>query len=174
LRRSLVPISSNARPNCNAPAIPLLEKAVRPSPRDPFLYLWSSRIGFAHLLQSRIDEAMVWLERSRRTNPAFSSTRLLLASACGLKSESHRAADELAEALRLFGNDRFSAVARVRINSTWNTPNVHDWFENIFLVGLAQGWTAGGMNAVHFRAIELQPEPHIAAREFVRYTCAQL
>jgi len=117
-------------------AIPLLERAVRLSPRDPYLYLWSSRIGFAHLLQSRIDEAMVWLEMSRRANPAFGATRLLLASAYGLKGESHRAAAELAEALRLIGNDRFSTVARVRINSSWNTSIVHDWFENIYLAGL--------------------------------------
>jgi adenylate cyclase len=117
-------------------AIPLLEKAVRLSPRDPYLYLWSSRIGFAHLLQSRIDEAMVWFEMSRRANPAFGSTRLLLASAYGLKGESHRAAAELTEALRLIGNDRFSTVARVRINSSWNTSIVHDWFENIYLAGL--------------------------------------
>jgi adenylate cyclase len=116
--------------------IQFLEKAARLSPRDPNLFLWSSRLGVAHLLQSRTDDAIVWLEKSRRANPAFSFTRLLLASAYELKGESHRAADELAEALRLFGNDRFSTVARVRINSAWNTPILHDWFENIFLVGL--------------------------------------
>jgi cytochrome c-type biogenesis protein CcmH/NrfG len=29
-------------------AIPLLEKAIRLSPRDPFLYLWYTRLGAVH------------------------------------------------------------------------------------------------------------------------------
>jgi adenylate cyclase len=117
-------------------AIPLLEKAVRLSPRDPFLYLWSNRIGVAHLLQSRTDDAIVWLEKSRRANPGFPITRFFLAAAYGLKGETDRAAAELPEALRLTGNDRFSTIARVRINSTFNSPILHDRFENTYVAGL--------------------------------------
>jgi adenylate cyclase len=116
--------------------IQFLEKAVRLSPRDPGLYLWSSRIGVAHLFQSRTDDAIVWLEKSRRANPGFTSPRLPLAAAYGLKGETDRAAAELVEALRLIGNDRFSTIARVRINSLYNTPILHDGFENVYLAGL--------------------------------------
>ena len=116
--------------------IQFLEKAARLSPRDPSLYLWSFRIGFAYLFQSRADDAIVWLEKSRRANPGFPFTRLTLTSAYGLKGETDRAAAELAEALRLTGNDCFSTVARVRINSISNTPILHDRFENIYLAGL--------------------------------------
>lgn len=50
--------------------IPLVEKAMRLSPRDPHLYMWYKWIGEVHLLQSRIDEAIVWLEKARTANPA--------------------------------------------------------------------------------------------------------
>src|ERR1700730_14330907 len=49
-------------------AIPLQEQAIRISPRDPFIGIWYFRIGQAHLLQSRIDDAILWFERARSTN----------------------------------------------------------------------------------------------------------
>jgi tetratricopeptide (TPR) repeat protein len=42
--------------------IPLVQQAIRLSPRDPDLALWYQQIGFVHLLQSRTDEAITWLE----------------------------------------------------------------------------------------------------------------
>src|SRR5262249_13128815 len=41
------------------------ERAIRLSPRDPRLWNWYFRIGEAHLLQSRIDQAIDWLEKAR-------------------------------------------------------------------------------------------------------------
>ena len=58
-----------------------------------------------HLLQSRTDEAIVWLEKARNAMPAHPIFRLL-ASAYALKGETERAAAELAEARRLVGDDR--------------------------------------------------------------------
>jgi tetratricopeptide (TPR) repeat protein len=116
-------------------AIPLLEKAIRLGSRDPTLFLWSYRIAVAHLLQSRTDDAIVWLEKSRRANPGFPSTRFALAAAYGLKGETDRAAAELVEAQRLDGTDRFSTIPRARINSLYNTPILHDRYENSFLAG---------------------------------------
>jgi hypothetical protein len=40
--------------------IPLQEQALRLSPRDPLIGNMYCRIGAGHLLQSRIDEAIVW------------------------------------------------------------------------------------------------------------------
>jgi tetratricopeptide (TPR) repeat protein len=51
-------------------AIPFIEQAVRLSPRDSYIGVWYWRIGVADLLQSRIDEAIVWFEKARRANPA--------------------------------------------------------------------------------------------------------
>jgi adenylate cyclase len=114
--------------------IQFLEKAARLSPRDPNLFLWSFRIGHAHLFQSRTDDAIAWVEKSRRANPGFPSTRWALAAAYGLKGETDRAAAELAEALRL--TNPSSTIAGFRIKSTFNTPILHDRFENTYVAGL--------------------------------------
>src|SRR5262249_10137993 len=44
-------------------AIPLLEQAIRLSPRDPGIGYWYFRIGEAHLLQSHTDDAILWFEK---------------------------------------------------------------------------------------------------------------
>jgi adenylate cyclase len=49
--------------------IPLQERVIRLSPRDPFIGNWYQRIGVVHLLQSRTEEAIVWLEKARSANP---------------------------------------------------------------------------------------------------------
>jgi hypothetical protein len=43
-------------------AIPLVEEAIRLSPCDPDIGLRYFQIGTVHLLQSRTDKAIVWLE----------------------------------------------------------------------------------------------------------------
>jgi DNA-binding winged helix-turn-helix (wHTH) protein len=50
-------------------AISLHEQTIRLSPRDPGIGNWYDRIGRIHLLQSRTDEAIVWLEKARSVNP---------------------------------------------------------------------------------------------------------
>jgi tetratricopeptide (TPR) repeat protein len=44
---------------------PLAEQAIRLSPRDPGIGWCYILIGTVHLLQSRTDEAIVWLEKAR-------------------------------------------------------------------------------------------------------------
>jgi len=51
-------------------AIPLEERAIRLGPRDPFIGNFYSRIGLVHLLQSHLDDAILWHERARSANPA--------------------------------------------------------------------------------------------------------
>jgi adenylate cyclase len=50
--------------------IPLVEQALRRSPRDPGIAYWYQLIGMVHLLQSRIKEAIGWLEKGRSAAPA--------------------------------------------------------------------------------------------------------
>jgi adenylate cyclase len=52
------------------------QQAIRLSPRDPQIWIWYFRIGEGHLLLSRIDHAIVWLEKSRNANPAPGFVRL--------------------------------------------------------------------------------------------------
>lgn len=94
--------------------IPIMEQAIRISPLDPHIGLFYGQIGLVHLLQSRTDKAIVWLEKARNAVPAHPSIRARLASAYALRGDARRAAAELAEARRLGQDDRYTSVARLR------------------------------------------------------------
>jgi TolB-like protein/Flp pilus assembly protein TadD len=121
---------------CIEEAIPLVERAIRLSPRDPSIALWYSGIGLVHLLQSRTDEAILWLEKALGANPRFAAIPARLACAYALKGEAERAAAELAGARRLSGDGRFSSIARLQAARTFGVPQIHALFENTFLAGL--------------------------------------
>jgi len=88
-----------------------------------------------HLLQSRTDEAIVWLERARNVAPAHPNCRALLASAYGLKGATERASSEFAELRRLSINDRLFSLARWR-RADWVPPSVRALFEATYIAGL--------------------------------------
>jgi len=69
------------------------EQAIRLSPRDPALGLWYWQIGMMHMLQSRIDEAIDWFEKARRSSPESRLPHAYLASAYALKGEMARAGE---------------------------------------------------------------------------------
>ena len=117
--------------------IPLLERAMRLSPHEPRVGTWCSEIGMVHLLQSRTDESITWLERARNDSPAVSGTRAWLAAAYALKGEIERAAAELAEARRLSADGRFSSLARYRASSMYRgVPNILALYETTIITGL--------------------------------------
>jgi len=68
-------------------AIPLMEQAIRLSPRDPAIGAWHSSIGQVHLLQSRIGEAILWHEKARSADPGRPQPHAWLASAYALRGE---------------------------------------------------------------------------------------
>jgi TolB-like protein/class 3 adenylate cyclase/Tfp pilus assembly protein PilF len=115
--------------------IPIEEKAIRLSPRDPNIANRYFRIGVVHLLQSRTDEAIAWLEKARVANPEIAWVRAALASAYGLKGETQRAAAELAEARKLVGNDRYSSIARLEAEY-FGVPKIRALYEATYFVGL--------------------------------------
>jgi tetratricopeptide (TPR) repeat protein len=120
-------------------AIPLLEKVIRLSPREPGLYLQYFRLGLVHFFRGRLDEAILWFEKARRANPSFPVAHSLLAAAYGLKGDAARAADELAEfskAAKRHADSRFATIALVRKNGDLNTPALHDRFEEFLIAGL--------------------------------------
>jgi TolB-like protein len=116
--------------------IPLVEQAIRLSPRDPGIGNWYLAIGTVHLLQSRADEAIVWLEKARSAMPAASFHHSRLASAYGLRGEPERAAAELAQARRMSGDDRFSSIARLKAIANFGGPKTRALFEATYFAGL--------------------------------------
>jgi adenylate cyclase len=116
--------------------IPHAEQAIRLSPRDPHINVCYQQIGVVHLLQSHIDEAIVWLEKARNANPAHPIIRANLASAYGLKGESERAAAELADAQRLSRDGRYCSIARLKAAPYLGVPKIRALFEATYLAGL--------------------------------------
>jgi len=89
-----------------------------------------------HLLQSRLDEAIVWFEKARSANPRHANPHLFLAAAYGLQGETGRAVAELAEARRLSGEGSYSSVARLGTRGYWGVPKIRALYEATFFVGL--------------------------------------
>jgi adenylate cyclase len=117
---------------------PLVEQAIRLSPRDPGSGFWYYLIGTVHLLQSHIDEAIVWFEKARSDMPAAAFVRSRLASAYALKGDLDRAAAELAEARRLNGGDLFSSIAYLKAypGGWWGAPKIRALYEATYFAGL--------------------------------------
>jgi TolB-like protein len=117
--------------------IPLEQEAVRLSPRDSYVGIRYFRIGVTHLLQSRTDEAIVWLEKAAVTLPGYPIHHAWLAAALALKGENNRAAAELAEARRL-KEGSYSSIVRLRILVPYrgSVPKIQALFEATYFVGL--------------------------------------
>jgi adenylate cyclase len=117
-------------------AIPLQEQAIRLSPRDSQIGIWYETIGRAHLLLSRTDEAVTWLEKARNGAPGHPNIRAYLAAAYALNGETERAAAELAEARSLSGDNRFSSIARLKAVGYFGVASVRALVEATYFVGL--------------------------------------
>jgi adenylate cyclase len=115
--------------------IPLEEQAIRLSPRDPNVFNRYLMIGEVHLLQSRIEEAISWLEKARIGNLGSPWPHGWLAAAYALKGDLDRAAAELAESRRLLGGGAYSSIATIRAGY-WGVPAIRELHEATFFAGL--------------------------------------
>jgi len=114
-------------------------QALRLSPRDPNIGSWYFRIGQARLLQSRFEEAILWLEKARGALPKLATRRASLAAAYALHGDAEQAAGELIEAQRL--NANYSSIARLkpalfRSQLRGARPEIRALFETTYLAGL--------------------------------------
>ena len=116
--------------------IPLAERQIRLSPRDPQLARWYERIGWVHLLQTRLEQAILWLEKARSSNPRSPEIYAYLASVYALKGETERASAQLAEARRLASDDRYSSMARLKESQYFGVPKIRALFEATYFAGL--------------------------------------
>jgi TolB-like protein len=117
-------------------AIPAQERAIRLSPRDPKLWLYCYWIGQVHLLQSRVDEAILWFEKARGANPDHSLPHAYLASAYSLKGETERGVAELAYARKLASDDRYASITRLRAVGPFGASPIRALFETTYFLGL--------------------------------------
>jgi adenylate cyclase len=116
--------------------IPLHEQALRLSPRDPLIGDSYFRMGRVHLLQSRTEEAIIWLGKARGEFPGHPLIHAFLASAYGLNGEAERAAAELSEARLQSDDDRYSSIARLKALGYWGVPKIAALFETTYFIGL--------------------------------------
>ena len=118
--------------------IPLAQQAIRLSPRDPLIGGFYYQIGTVRLLQSHIDDAIVWLEKARSAPPDIPIHHSRLAAAYALRGETEHAAAELAEARRLAGGDLFSSIARLKARpGAWSgLPKIRALYEATYFAGL--------------------------------------
>jgi tetratricopeptide (TPR) repeat protein len=119
-------------------AIPFQEQAIRLSPRDPWIWNWYFRIGEAHLLQSRLDEAIAWLEKARNAAPAVWFLDLWLAAAYALNGSPESARNHLAAAKELQGANFDQSVTRLSGRFA-PAPEIRARFEAIIRAGLNAG-----------------------------------
>ena len=92
--------------------IPLEDLAIRLDPRSPVIGSRYFYIGTAHLLRSRLDAAILWLEKARSAYGWFHPVHAGLAAAYALNGETERAVAALGEARKL--SDRYSSISRLK------------------------------------------------------------
>ena len=100
-----------------ADAIPLLERAIRASPRDPTMAIWYSRIGIAEMYLDRPEQALAALQRSYALNSGLPWVHFYLAAVFGLLGNIAAAKSSLTEAQRLSGDlaniARYKTISQV-------------------------------------------------------------
>jgi len=107
-------------------AIDLHEQAIRLSPRD----------SSVHLLQSRIQESIPWLEKGRSAIPTFPLAYSFLGAAYALNGETERGVKELAETYRLSGKVWVSTIADMKVTGYWGPPKIRALYESVYFAGL--------------------------------------
>ncbi|MGH7058526.1 MAG: tetratricopeptide repeat protein, partial [Acetobacteraceae bacterium] len=116
-------------------AMPRIEKAIRLSPRDPFLAAMQYGLGRCHLFLGRREEAIVLFDEVRAARPRFWDVRMWLAGAFGHTGDLDAARAELAEAGRL--KPEINSQARWRASQPWITvPQYWAFRENTLNLGL--------------------------------------
>ena len=117
-----------------AKAIPLLEEAMKLSPRDPGIGLTQYRLGLANLLVGNVDEAIRWNEKAVLTYYEPADAYQDLAAALGLKGDKTAAQAALAEAVKR--NPVYATISGVRSTRLSNRPKYGELAEQTIIEGL--------------------------------------
>jgi tetratricopeptide (TPR) repeat protein len=115
--------------------IPMEERAIRLSPRDPERWIFYHFIGETHFLRFRFDEAIPWFERSRACQPKHGLPNAFLAAAYAWTGETQRAVFHLSEARRL-SNGKYDSIAGMKSRFKINVPEVAGLLERTYFAGM--------------------------------------
>jgi adenylate cyclase len=118
-----------------AEAIPLLEQAMRISPRDPSIGFMYYRLGFANLLLGNPDEAIRWDEKAVLTYYDPRDPYRDLAAAWGLKGDKAAAQAALAECAKQ-PTFNYATLAEVRRRRLSDRPKFVALLERTVIEGL--------------------------------------
>jgi len=117
-----------------------VEQALRLSPRDTVVYIWSLFVGLAKFWQGADAEAMVWLRRSLEANRNYPSAHFYLAAVLAYVGELDEARATAQAGLAL--NPSFS-IRRYRTNTPSNNPvylaGRERAYEGMRLAGVPEG-----------------------------------
>ena len=117
-----------------------MEQALRLSPRDTLVYIWSLFVGLAKLWQGADAEAIVWLRRSLEANRNHPGAHFNLAAALALVGELDEARATVQAGLAL--NPSFT-IRRYRTNTPSNHPvylaGRERVYEGLRLAGVPEG-----------------------------------
>jgi hypothetical protein len=94
------------------------------------------------VVQSLVDEAIVWLEKARSANPGLPVAHAYLASAYAIKGETERASAEFAQAQRLSDN-HYPTIASLKAGRYFGVPKIRALYETTFFVGLRKAGMPG-------------------------------
>ncbi len=119
-----------------AEAIPLLQQALRISPRDLGIGYVYYRLGLAHALLGHTDEAIQWYEKAIPSYPFLAPAYVELGAALGLKGDRAAAQAALAEAARR--NPKLTTIANIRRFSDSKDPKWLALREQTIIKGLRQ------------------------------------
>jgi TolB-like protein/Tfp pilus assembly protein PilF len=114
--------------------IPYLEKAIRLSPRDPYVANNYQALAECHLLLEQVDQAIDLLRRARTANPRWWAIPHWLAGALGLKGELDEARAALAESIKL--KPDANSLAALRASNPAGSPQYWALREKTVNVGL--------------------------------------
>jgi TolB-like protein/Tfp pilus assembly protein PilF len=116
-------------------AIPHIEKAIRLSPRDPFISAMHYGLGRCHLFLGHLDSAIELFEKVRAERPGYWDLHMWLAGALALNGDLDWARAALAEARRL--KPEIASLAQWREYQPWITiPQYRALREKTLYLGL--------------------------------------
>ncbi len=115
-------------------AIPLIERSIRLAPYHPLAPLSYGFLGTCHLLLNNIEEAMIYLKKSRAGNPRLFFPHLGLAAAFGLKGELGEAATALQQAIEI--RPEIDSLAALRAWPSLTNSKFLALFERTICAGL--------------------------------------